>query len=152
MALQTINSRILRLHRPFMSRGYREPKYRTSTDSAIQAARHILNCQQSLDRAPLIKQGFQLLTVQGAVVVILMDLWTVFPPNVTEGPDWRLVSDVIPFFQRSLLSRQPSVRKIAAQSIDAMALLMQAVETRRVQAEQRVANGGEWTDEGDVEP
>ncbi|KAM0791451.1 hypothetical protein ACM66B_005906 [Microbotryomycetes sp. NB124-2] len=152
MALQTINSRLLRLHRPFMSRGYRDPKYRTSTDSALQAARRVLVCQQSLDRAPLIKQGFQLLTIQGAIVVLCMDLWTTFPPNVTECPDWRLIVDVVPFFQRSLSYRQNSVRKIAQQSLNAISLLSQAIMARKEEAVRRVAAGGKWEDEGEVEP
>lgn len=81
MVTQTINNRLLRLHRPFMSRGYRESKYRYSTKCAIFAARTCLITQQSLDRgehlvhttklstdvhlsaAPLLKLGFQLLNV-----------------------------------------------------------------------------------------
>lgn len=102
--------------------------------------------------APLIKQGFQLLTVQGAVVVLFMDLWTTFPETVTEGADWRLIADVVPFFQRSLNSREPAVRKIAQQSLDAITLLTQAVEQRREQGMRRVAAGGAWADEGEVEP
>ncbi|KAK4054400.1 hypothetical protein OIV83_000894 [Microbotryomycetes sp. JL201] len=102
--------------------------------------------------APLIKQGFQLLTIQGAIVVLCMDLWTTFPPNVTECPDWRLIVDVVPFFQRSLSYRQNSVRKIAQQSLNAISLLSQAIMARKEEAMRRVAAGGKWEDEGEVEP
>lgn len=90
--------------------------------------------------------------MQGAVVVLYMDLWTTFPENVTEGADWRLINDVVPFFERSLLSREASVRKIAQQSLSAIHLLTQAIESRRDQALARVAAGGAWGEEGDVEP
>lgn len=67
-------------------------------------------------------------------------------------PSQRLIQDVIPFFRRSLAHRTTSVKKIAQQSLNAIALLSKAVETRRDEALARVANGGSWNDEGEVEP
>lgn len=49
MVTQTIFNRMMRLHRPFMTRGYKEAKYRYSTDSALEAARMVLLTQQALN-------------------------------------------------------------------------------------------------------
>lgn len=35
----TLHNRIMRLHRPYMARGYDDPAYRFSTDAAVAAAR-----------------------------------------------------------------------------------------------------------------
>lgn len=152
MALQTINSRLLRLHRPFMSRGYREEKYAPSTTAAIQAARNVLMTQMSLARAPLIKMGFQLLTIQGATVVLFMDIWTRWPEDVTESNDFRLIQEVVPFFERSLSSRHAAVQKIAQQSLNVISLLREALDSRRMASEARVASGGTWESDVEVEP
>ncbi|GAA6051731.1 hypothetical protein JCM3770_002704 [Rhodotorula araucariae] len=75
MAIQSIQSRILRLHRPWMSRGWTVERYAESTRKAIASARSILACQISLNSAPLLKLAFQLLNVQIAVIVLFMSLF-----------------------------------------------------------------------------
>lgn len=39
----TFHNRLMRLHRPYMARGYKDPRYRFSTDTAITASRACLN-------------------------------------------------------------------------------------------------------------
>ncbi|KAM0754833.1 hypothetical protein T439DRAFT_297225 [Meredithblackwellia eburnea MCA 4105] len=151
MVTQTIFNRILRLHRPFMGRGFRDPKYRYSTDSAIAAARKTLIAQQALQRAPLIKSGFQLLNIQGAVVVLFMNLWTEWPEDLDESSDHKLIRESVAFFESRVSSRQIPVRKIAAQSLQLVGLLFEEVEKRRVASEARKAAGGSWSSEVDEE-
>lgn len=56
-ALQNIHIRLIRFHRPFVSRGYRDPTYRESTEAALASARVVLETQKELDKtnAPLVK-------------------------------------------------------------------------------------------------
>lgn len=56
-ALQNTHIRLIRFHRPFVSRGYRDPAYRGSTEAALASARVVLETQKELDRtnAPLVK-------------------------------------------------------------------------------------------------
>lgn len=136
---QTIHNRLLRLHRPFMSRGYREERYRFSLDSAIDASRLVLHAQIALNRAPLLKAGFQLLNVQSAVVILFMDLWTRFEPHqLVTNPDYQLIQMTVPFFTSNLVSRLLPVRNIASQSLQVISLLFDALTNRA-----RVPEGGE---------
>jgi hypothetical protein len=59
-ALQNVHIRLIRFHRPFASRGYRDPKYRSSTDAALASARVVLETQKELDKtnAPLVKDWY----------------------------------------------------------------------------------------------
>jgi len=49
MAIQTIQSRILRLHRPWVGRGWTNERYAESTAKALASARSVLGCQVSLN-------------------------------------------------------------------------------------------------------
>ncbi|SCV71971.1 BQ2448_4665 [Microbotryum intermedium] len=151
MALQTINSRLVRLHRPFMYRGYTDSKYRISTDNAIVGARTVFMCQQSLDRAPPVKGAFQPLAVQMAVTVLFLAIWQDFTRTVVEGEDYRLIQGVVGYFERLKTSREASIRHVATQTHSVIARLSQEVEQRRSAAESRVAAGGHWDDLGTVE-
>ncbi|SCZ88574.1 BZ3500_MvSof-1268-A1-R1_Chr2-1g04500 [Microbotryum saponariae] len=151
MALQTINSRLVRLHRPFMYRGYTDSKYRISTDNAIVGARTVLMCQQSLDRAPPVKGAFQPLAVQMAVTVLFLAIWQDFTRTVVEGEDYRLIQGVVGYFERLRTSREASIRHVAMQTHSVITRLSQEVEQRRSAAESRVAAGGHWDDLGTVE-
>lgn len=57
----------------------------------------------------------------------------------------------MPFFERSLGSRQVPVRKIAQQSLQVVALLFDAVEKRREASEARKVAGKSWDSEEEVE-
>ncbi|KAK4704424.1 hypothetical protein P7C70_g1786, partial [Phenoliferia sp. Uapishka_3] len=151
MCTQTIYNRLLRLHRPFMSRGLRDPKYAYSTKTAIEAARKTLLAQQHLQRAPLLKAGFQLLNVQGAVVVLFMSLWSDWPEDLIESKDHSLIRESITFFESKLMSRQVPVRKIATQSLQVIGLLFEEFEKRRTASEARKAAGGSWASDIDEE-
>ena len=49
MAVQSVQSRILRLHRPWMGRGWTSARYAESTAKALASARSVLGCQVSLN-------------------------------------------------------------------------------------------------------
>lgn len=154
-----------------MSRGLRDPKYNYSTTQAIYAARKTLLAQRHLQRAcapplatptdvidlthplfrPLIKSGFQLLNVQGAVVVLFMSLWSDWPEDLADNSDHFLIRESVAFFERTLKSRQVSVRKIATQSLQVIGLLFEEFEKRRTASEARRAAGGSWTSDVDEE-
>lgn len=46
--LYGLNNRLLRAHRPFMSRGYQDQKFAYSTESCIKAAKVIIAAQRAL--------------------------------------------------------------------------------------------------------
>ncbi|BGP43243.1 hypothetical protein JCM10449v2_007271 [Rhodotorula kratochvilovae] len=132
-SLQNINIRLIRFHRPFMSRGYREPTFRTSTDAALAAARVVLETQKELDRtsAPLVKDCYQLNHVQVAVVVLFLDIWTQHDPaRQVPTADYRLVSDASLCFHRALGSVRPRVRAVARQSLLVIQCLFEALHAR----------------------
>ncbi|KAI5479669.1 Zn(2)-C6 fungal-type transcription factor [Pseudohyphozyma bogoriensis] len=151
LCYQTVWNRMLRLHRPFMSRGYRDPKYRHSTDTAVTAARKCLTAGRALQRAPLIKSGFQLLGIQGSVVVLFMEIWTEFPEDYANGLDNQLISEAVATFERYSVHRHPVVQKIAKQSLQTISLLYEALDKKRKDAEARIAAGGSWSSEGTEE-
>ncbi|GAA5933487.1 hypothetical protein JCM1841_001329 [Sporobolomyces salmonicolor] len=119
-ALQNVNIRLIRFHRPFMSRGYREATYRKSTDAALAAARMVLETQKELDRTqcPLVKDCYQLNHIQIAVVVLFAQIWHEHIPE-THVPtaDYRLVTDASLCFHRALSSVRERVRNVARQSL-----------------------------------
>ncbi|GAA5891712.1 hypothetical protein JCM8208_007379 [Rhodotorula glutinis] len=132
-SLQNVNIRLIRFHRPFMSRGYREPAFRPSTDAALAAARIVLETQKELDRtsAPLVKDCYQLNHVQVAVVVLFLDIWTQHDPErQVPTADYRLVSDSSLAFHRALGSVRPRVRTVARQSLLVIQCLFEALHAR----------------------
>ncbi|GAA6051431.1 hypothetical protein JCM3770_000517 [Rhodotorula araucariae] len=132
-SLQNIHIRLIRFHRPFMSRGYREPMFRTSTDAALAAARVVLETQKELDRtcAPLVKDCYQLNHIQVAVVVLFLDIWTQHDPErQVPTADYRLVSDASLCFHRALGSVRPRVRAVARQSLLVIQCLFEALHAR----------------------
>ncbi|GAA6003755.1 uncharacterized protein JCM10292_003360 [Rhodotorula paludigena] len=131
MAIQSIQSRILRLHRPWMSRGWTIERYRDSTAKAIQSARSILACQISLNSAPLLKSGFQLLNCQIAIVVLFMSLWCdSSQPAHEAAEDVASITATFGWFEKHVSSRASEVRMIARSSLEAFKLLLQAWQER----------------------
>lgn len=113
-----IYNRLLRLHRPFVARGWKEPKFAHSTHVALESARRCLIAQQSLTMAPMLKGGFQTLHVQGAVLVLFNGMWTEDalwrrddPVKLEEHDDYVLVREAFPFFERGLTHKFEPVRK-----------------------------------------
>ncbi|BGP48283.1 hypothetical protein JCM10450v2_004155 [Rhodotorula kratochvilovae] len=134
MAIQSIQSRILRLHRPWMSRGWTTPRYAESTRKAIASARSILACQISLNSAPLLKLAFQLLNVQIAIIVLFMSLFhsaSPSPSSEEDADDLASITSLLPWFEKHLSSRVPEVRTVARSSLAAFRLLLRAWERRR---------------------
>ncbi|GAA6036236.1 hypothetical protein JCM8097_006850 [Rhodosporidiobolus ruineniae] len=132
-SLQNVNIRLIRFHRPFMSRGYREPTYRKSTDAALAAARVVLETQKELDRtnAPLVKDCYQLNHIQVAIVCLFLDIWQNHDPDGAQPTaDYRLVSDVSLCFHRALGSCRERVRVVARQSLLVIQCLFEALHAR----------------------
>ncbi|BGP32255.1 hypothetical protein JCM10296v2_004036 [Rhodotorula toruloides] len=149
MAIQRVHSRILRVHRPFMAKGWTVEKYRRSTTTAISAARSILACQISLNSAPLLKSGFQLLNVQNAIIVLFMSLWqdsTQTPREVDD--DLTAITATFPWFEKHVHSRVAEVRMIAKSSLSAFRLLKEAYEDK----ESRRRAAGDLWDQSQEEP
>jgi len=135
--LAAIHNRLLRLHRPFLARGWREPKFAYSTAAALDAARLCLVAQQSLTLAPLLKGGFQTLHVQGAIVVLFNALWTEDrlwradePVALDKHDDYLLIREAFPFLERCLSHKFEPVRKVAGQALQTVGLLLDAIEKR----------------------
>ncbi|BGO91559.1 hypothetical protein NBRC10512_003219 [Rhodotorula toruloides] len=149
MAIQSVHSRILRVHRPFMAKGWTVEKYRRSTTTAISAARSILACQTSLNSAPLLKSGFQLLNVQIAIIVLFMSLWqdTAQTPREADD-DLTAITATFPWFEKHVDSRVAEVRMIAKSSLSAFRLLKEAYEDK----ESRRRAAGDLWDQSQEEP
>ncbi|GAA5896136.1 hypothetical protein JCM8208_007536 [Rhodotorula glutinis] len=151
MAVQSVQSRILRLHRPWMGRGWTSARYAESTAKALVSARSILGCQVSLNSAPMLKQGFQLLTVQMAVVALFTSLFhSVSRPSPSASPsssaspslaashstqqdddDLALITSTLPYLTKHTSSRIAAVRTVASSSLAAFRLLLRAYDRRR---------------------
>ncbi|GAA5845422.1 hypothetical protein JCM9279_003025 [Rhodotorula babjevae] len=152
MAVQSIQSRILRLHRPWMGRGWTSERYADSTAKALASARSVLGCQVSLNSAPMLKQGFQLLTVQMAVVSLFMSLFhslalpspAASPSSASASPslatsrtsqqdddDLALITSTLPYLTKHASSRIAAVRTVASSSLAAFRLLLRAYDRRR---------------------
>ncbi|KPV74666.1 uncharacterized protein RHOBADRAFT_53623 [Rhodotorula graminis WP1] len=151
MAVQSVQSRILRLHRPWLGRGWTSARYAESTAKALASARSILQCQVSLNSAPMLKQGFQLLTVQMAVVALFTSLFhsiahpspsaspssSASPSLVTPRPtqqdddDLALITSTLPYLTKHTSSRIAAVRTVASSSLAAFRLLLRAYERRK---------------------
>ncbi|GAA5827814.1 hypothetical protein JCM11251_007684 [Rhodosporidiobolus azoricus] len=134
-SLQNINIRLIRFHRPFMSRGYREATYRKSTDAALAAARVVLETQKELDRtnAPLVKDCYQLNHIQVAIVCLFLDMWqnSAAQPGAPEATsDYRLISEASLVFHRALGSLRERVRAVARQSLLVIQCLFEALAAR----------------------
>ncbi|GAA6015457.1 hypothetical protein JCM10207_008601 [Rhodosporidiobolus poonsookiae] len=130
---QNINVRLVRFHRPFMSRGYREQAFRKSTDAALAAARVVLETQKELDRTncPLVKDCYQLNHIQVAVVVVFWDIWENHDPaSSVPTDDYRLVTDASLCFHRALNSVRERVRVVARQSLLVIQCLFEALHAR----------------------
>lgn len=118
-----------------MSRGYREPAFRPSTDAALAAARVVLETQKELDRTscPLVKDCYGVSFIQVAVVVLFLDIWTQHDPErQVPTADYRLVSDASLCFHRALGSVRPRVRAVARQSLLVIQCLFEALHARTV--------------------
>ncbi|GAA5895676.1 hypothetical protein JCM6882_000366 [Rhodosporidiobolus microsporus] len=134
-SLQNVNIRLIRFHRPFMSRGYRESTYRKSTDAALAAARVVLETQKELDRtnAPLVKDCYQLNHIQVAIVCLFLDMWqnsTVPPEGQEPTADYRLISEASLIFHRALGSLRERVRVVARQSLLVIQCCFEALAAR----------------------
>ncbi|KAL7341204.1 Proteophosphoglycan ppg4 [Rhodotorula toruloides] len=132
-ALQNVQIRRIRVNRPFMSRGYREPALRKSTDAALEAARAVLETQKELDRtrAPLVKESYQINHIQVAVIVLFCGIWHQedASPNAPSA-DYRLISDASLCFHRALGSIRERVRIVARQSLLVVQCLFEALHAR----------------------
>ncbi|GAA5842687.1 hypothetical protein JCM3766R1_005752 [Sporobolomyces carnicolor] len=131
-SLQNINIRLIRFHRPFASKGYRDPAFRTSTDLALAAARVVLETQKELDRTqcPLVKDCYQLNHVQIAIVVLFSTIWYDQDADAQPSPDYRLISDATAAFHRALSSIRERVRNVARQSLLVVQCLFEAYHNR----------------------
>ncbi|KZP18142.1 hypothetical protein FIBSPDRAFT_933606 [Athelia psychrophila] len=70
----SINYRFLRLHRPYMARGYVDEEYKLSTKCSIHSAKNIIECQQIMMECPHLRPGFCKQWILGAALVLTVDL------------------------------------------------------------------------------
>ncbi|GAA5964165.1 hypothetical protein JCM3765_005360 [Sporobolomyces pararoseus] len=131
-SLQNINIRLIRFHRPFASKGYRDPAFRKATDLALSASRVVLECQKELDRTscPLVKDCYQLNHVQIAIVVLFSSIWYDQDAEDQPSADYRLISDATGSFHRALSSIRERVRNVARQSLLVVQCLFEAYHNR----------------------
>ncbi|GAA5903307.1 fungal specific transcription factor domain-containing protein [Sporobolomyces salmoneus] len=131
-SLQNINIRLIRFHRPFASKGYRDPTFRKATDLALASARIVLETQKELDRTqcPLVKDCYQLNHVQIAIVVLFSTIWYDQEPESQPSADYRLISDATGAFHRALSSIRERVRNVARQSLLVVQCLFEAYHNR----------------------
>ncbi|GAA5930704.1 fungal specific transcription factor domain-containing protein [Sporobolomyces koalae] len=127
-SLQNINIRLIRFHRPFASKGYRDPAFRKATDLAVAAARVVLETQKELDRTqcPLVKDCYQLNHVQIAIVVLFSTIWYDQDADKQPSADYLLISDSTAMFHRALSSIRERVRNVARQSLLVVQCLFEA--------------------------
>ncbi|KAI5474594.1 hypothetical protein MNV49_002748 [Pseudohyphozyma bogoriensis] len=130
-ALLNIYIRLMRFHRPFMTRGYRDVKYARSKEVSLEAARAILQLEKALlqSGAPLLRACFHVVHVQAAVVVLFQDIWynSALKPT-TSADDKQLVLDTTKFFSKYRTSVRPQVARVSLQSLHVVQLLFQALQ------------------------
>ncbi|GAA5877963.1 hypothetical protein JCM16303_002795 [Sporobolomyces ruberrimus] len=131
-SLQNINIRLIRFHRPFASKGFRDPTFRKATDLALAAARVVLETQKELDRTqcPLVKDCYQLNHIQIAIVVLFSTIWYDQDAETQPSADYRLISDATAAFHRALSSIRERVRNVARQSLLVVQCLFEAYHNR----------------------
>ncbi|GAA5862110.1 hypothetical protein JCM3774_006178 [Rhodotorula dairenensis] len=145
-ALQNVHIRLIRFHRPFASRGYRDPKYRSSTDAALASARVVLETQKELDKtnAPLVKDCYQLNHIQVSIVVLFCEVYQQHDPAAhspgemdlaNQSADYRLISEVSLCFHRAMGSVRERVRAVARQSLLVLRYLFEALHALRPDTE-----------------
>lgn len=138
-----IHSRILRLHRPYVSKGRTDKTYRFSTERAISAARVILATQVSLSSAPLLRGAFQIVNIQLAVIVLFSTLWQAdddeATPEVEE--DVAAIMSIFGWLERHASSRLAEVRLVASSSLKAFRMLMTAYQERKARREAMRSSG-----------
>ncbi|GAA5886329.1 hypothetical protein JCM3774_001787 [Rhodotorula dairenensis] len=141
--VQGIHSRILRLHRPYIAKGRTDETYRFSTERAISAARVILATQVSLSSAPLLRGAFQLVNIQLAVVVLFSTLWQAGDETTPETEeDVAAITSIFGWLERHASSRVAEVKLVAASSLKAFRMLMNAYEDR--QARRAAVRSSGW--------
>ncbi|TKA56963.1 hypothetical protein B0A53_01364 [Rhodotorula sp. CCFEE 5036] len=144
--VQGIHSRILRLHRPYVSKGRTDETYRFSTERAISAARVILATQVSLSSAPLLRGAFQIVNIQLAVIVLFSTLWQAddvddaTTPEVVEE-DVAAITSIFGWLERHASSRVAEVRLVASSSLKAFRMLMTAYQERKARREAMRSSG-----------
>ncbi|KAA1472180.1 hypothetical protein DENSPDRAFT_930103 [Dentipellis sp. KUC8613] len=149
------HNRLLRLHRPFMSRGYTNPKFSHSTRACIASARAILRTQSAVvDYLPSRFWPLNLHSI-GAIVVLFIDIFHhIRHPNPSLSPDADSnsthnnsnnssigyaaeyaadIANTLAIFKTSEAARAPPVRAIARQG--------QRVVHRLLEAEARLRAG-----------
>ncbi|GAA6060818.1 hypothetical protein JCM10212_000591 [Sporobolomyces blumeae] len=131
-SLQNVNIRLIRFHRPFASKGYRDQAFRKSTDIAVAAARVVLETQKELDRTqcPLVKDCYQLNHIQIAIVVLFSTIWYDQDLDSQPSADYRLVQDSLACFHRYLSSIRERVRNVARQSLLVAQCLFETLHNR----------------------
>ncbi|GAA5990395.1 hypothetical protein JCM10908_007351 [Rhodotorula pacifica] len=145
-ALQNVHIRLIRFHRPFASRGYRDPKYRSSTEAALASARVVLETQRELDKtnAPLVKDCYQLNHIQVSIVVLFCEVYQQHDPSAhppgeidlaKQSADYRLISEVSVCFHRAMGSVRERVRAVARQSLLVLQYLFEALHALRPDTE-----------------
>ncbi|KAF7983232.1 hypothetical protein HWV62_23528 [Athelia sp. TMB] len=70
----SLNNRFLRLHRPYMARGYVDKKYEQSTSCSIHSAKNIIEGQRIMMQCPQMRPGFIKQWILGAAMVLTVDL------------------------------------------------------------------------------
>ena len=73
-ALEGLHNRLFRLHRPFSTRGYRNPAFRNSTDACIKSARIVIVSTHNI-RFATRDIWFSYSHVMGAALVLFNDLF-----------------------------------------------------------------------------
>ncbi|KAK9447080.1 uncharacterized protein V1518DRAFT_407373 [Limtongia smithiae] len=121
VALEGIHSRIVRLHRPFLSRGYsKESKFAYSREQCLKSARIIVDCHYNLrDLTTTGVFWFAYSHTLGASIVLLHDLfWSIDndvpPPELAEK--MRVITMVQDIFSMYNEISNSSLRKIVESS------------------------------------
>lgn len=115
--MEGVHSRIVRLHRPFLSRGYsRGSKFAYSRDQCLNSARIIVECHYNLrDLATTGTFWFVYSHTLGAAIVLFLDLfWSVDNelPSAELVEKMRIVSMLPEIFSTSSQISNPGLRTI----------------------------------------
>ncbi|KAI5479172.1 Zn(2)-C6 fungal-type transcription factor [Pseudohyphozyma bogoriensis] len=133
-ALEGLHNRIFRLHRPFSTRGYSQPKYRFSTDACIKSARVVIVSTHNIFRAT--RDIWWIYShVMGATLVLFNDLFQAIDHDLPAAEidakkDTLLLASQI--FSGSDEITTPSLKNVVETGSRIIQGLFRAEEARRV--------------------
>jgi len=139
-----VHNRILRLHRPWMTRGYRDARYEQATRTCVESARIIVDASRHYGMV-IRRQWFLLYHNFGATMVLFIHMLHLIEIGQENSPqDIALQQDLnqlLIFFRGAEQVSNATIRQRATQFIEVLLALRQAEKARRCHGSTGESNG-----------